>query len=237
MVILGPTPSRFDPAQAQLSPERARVLEAMQRREAPASVGDIAIELDIHENTSRKHLDGLVDRGLIKRTTGVPAGRGRPAHSYRTLPHATEPDARVREYVGLATALARHISRTSDDPRRDAIAAGETWGAELVRESDGTSTSQARASDAGPRGAAIHSDDALMTLLTQLGFAPQADASDQSIALRRCPLLDAVRAEPVVVCAVHLGLARGMAAALGEDPGLVTLEPFAEEGACRLHVT
>ncbi len=127
----------------------------------------------------------------------------------------------MREYVGLATALARHISTTSDDPRRDAIAAGETWGAELVRTQDPASTNQ---------------NATLVSLLDRLGFAPEAEATDGSIALRRCPLLDAVRAVPVVVCAVHLGIARGVVAALGSNPDPVTLEPFAEVGACRLHV-
>ena len=197
------------------------MLESMQSRESPASVGDIASELELHENTARKHLDGLVDRGLMVSTTGVAVGRGRPARSYRALPQSTEPDARVREYVGLATALARHISTTSDDPRRDAIAAGESWGADLVRAPDPGSTSERRT---------------LLSLLDTLGFAPEADATGGSIALHRCPLLDAVHAEPVVVCAVHLGIARGVVAALGSDPEPITLEPFSEVGACRLHV-
>ncbi len=216
MVILGPGPTRFDPTQPQLSPERARVLEAMQRRDSAASVGDIARELELHENTARKHLDGLVDRGLLVSSTGVAVGRGRPARSYRALPQSTEPDARVREYVGLATALAHHIAATSDDPRRDAIAVGESWGADLVP--------------------AAHADVTLVSLLDTLGFAPEADTTGGSIALRRCPLLDAVHAEPVVVCAVHLGIARGVVAALGSDPEPLALEPFSEVGACRLHV-
>ena len=221
MLILGPSPSRFDPEQSQLSPARARVLETMQRRDSAASVADIARELGLHENTARKHLDGLADRGLIVSSTGVASGRGRPSRSYEAVPCATEPDARVREYVGLATALARHISTTSDDPRRDAIAAGESWGAELVRTPGPESTS---------------GNTTLLSLLAGLGFAPEADATGDSIALRRCPLLDAVRAEPLVVCAVHLGIVRGVVAALGGDKEPLALSPFSEVGACRLHV-
>jgi predicted ArsR family transcriptional regulator len=220
MVILGPTPSRFDPRQAHLSPERARVLEAMQSRESPASVGDVAYALALHENTVRKHLDGLVDRGLLVCDSGVAVGRGRPARAYSALPQSTEPDARVREYVGLATALARHISTTSDDPRGDAITAGETWGVELAHVADS---------------AAVRDQPTLESLLGSLGFAPERDAADGSMALRRCPLLDAVHAEPVVVCAVHLGLVRGIVTALGGDPDTLTLHPFSEVGACRLH--
>lgn len=192
------------------------MLEAMQRRDSAASVRDIARDIDLHENTTRKHLDGLVDRGLVARTSGVAKGRGRPARSYRALEQSTEPDTRVREYIGLATALARHIAATSDDPRRDAIAAGESWGVDLVPPARAGAT--------------------LVSLLDTLGFAPEPDSSGTSIALRRCPLLDAVHAAPVVVCAVHLGIARGIVTALGFDPEPVTLEPFSEVGACRLRL-
>lgn len=194
----------------------------MQRSTASASAGEVALQLDLHENTARKHLDGLVARGLLERTRKESEGRGRPASSYRALPQHAEPDARVRDYVGLASALARHIAATSSYPRRDAIAAGETWGAELAME---------------PRHDAGTSNATVISLLDELGFAPDADAGNTSIALRRCPLLDAVRAAPEVVCAVHLGLARGALAARGASTASVELTPFAEVGACRLLLT
>lgn len=215
----GPSPSRYDTAQPSLSPARARVLEAMQRNTATASAGQVALELGLHENTARKHLNGLADRGLLERTAGESAGRGRPACSYRALPHHAEPDARVRDYVGLASALARHIASTSSDPRSDGIAAGEAWGKALALE---------------PRHVSNSHNGTVISLLNELGFAPEVDAAGTSIALRRCPLLDAVRAAPEVVCAVHLGLTRGALAARGAATGSVRLTPFAEVGACRL---
>jgi len=221
MENMGPSPSRFDAEQPSLSHARAQVLEAMQRNPGTASAGEVALQLGLHENTARKHLDGLADRGLLERTQRMSVGRGRPATSYRALPQNAEPDARVRDYVGLASALARHIATTSADPRRDAIAAGEAWGAELAIE---------------PRHDASTSNETVISLLDELGFAPDPDPGNTSIALRRCPLLDAVRAAPEVVCAVHLGLARGALAARGASPAPVTLTPFAEIGACRLRL-
>lgn len=212
---MGPSPARFDPSQEPLSGARARVLEALQRGLGPESVTEVATRLGLHENTARKHLDGLTRRGLVSRTARGATGRGRPAWLFQPTARSGEPDARVRDYVGLATALAHHIAATSDDPRRDAIAAGERWGATLAAGAPGT----------GARAAVV-------ALFEQLGFAPAA--SGPSVALRRCPLLDAVHAEPDVVCAVHLGLTRGVVIERGEDPDPIRLLPFAEPGACRL---
>lgn len=128
----------------------------------------------------------------------------------------------MRDYVGLASALARYIASTSQHPREDAIAAGEAWGAELAN---------------APRHEGGTSSATVISLLDELGFAPDVDGTGRSIALRRCPLLDAVRAAPEVVCGVHLGLARGVLAAKGATPSSVRLTPFAEVGACRLSVT
>lgn len=218
----GPIPSRYDTVQRPLTDARARVLETMQRLSTAASANQVALLMDIHENTARKHLDGLAYRGLLDRIPNAMVGRGRPGFKYRARTTHVEPDARVRDYVGLASALASHIARTSDDPRRDAIAAGALWGAELA---------------ADPRYDALTGHETVLNLLGELGFAPEFDAEERAIALRRCPLLDAVRAAPEVVCAVHLGFARGALAARGTDTSTVGLTPFAEVGSCTLHLT
>jgi predicted ArsR family transcriptional regulator len=224
MENLGPSPARFDPSQSPLSASRARVLEALQQASGPESVADVAVRLGLHENTARKHLDDLARRGLVSRTARESSGRGRPGWMFEAYARSGEPDARVRDYVGLATALAHQIAATSDDPRRDAISAGERWGAALATEfNPGSAPDQ-------PRDA----PGAVVALLRRLGFAPDVAASGTSVALRRCPLLDAVRAEPGVVCAVHAGIARGVYKERGEDPDGVQLLPFAEPGACRL---
>lgn len=217
----GPISSRYDTVQRPLTDARARVLETMQRLSTAASANQVALLMDIHENTARKHLDGLAYRGLLDRIPNAMIGRGRPGFKYRARTTHVEPDARVRDYVGLASALASHIARTSDDPRRDAIAAGALWGAELA---------------ADPRFDAQTGHETVLNLLGELGFAPEFDASERAIALRRCPLLDAVRAAPEVVCAVHLGFARGALAARGTDTSAVGLTPFAEVGSCTLHL-
>jgi predicted ArsR family transcriptional regulator len=128
----------------------------------------------------------------------------------------------VRDYAGLATALAGQIASTSADPQVDALAAGETWGRTLTE----------GISPAGP----THARRRVIELLDNLGFDPISDAHDTTVRLRRCPLLDAARAHPGVVCSVHLGIVRGALRELGADPHRATLLPFAEPGACLLNL-
>ena len=75
----------------------------------------------------------------------------------------------------------------------------------------------------------------MVELLRDLGFDPLPDQSARSVMLRRCPLLDAAKRSQVV-CQVHLGIVRGAMDVLGGDPECTALLPFAEPGACRLHL-
>lgn len=188
------------------------------RDHAPVRVADAAAGLGLHTNTVREHLDALVESGLVDRRAEKPGRRGRPAALYQPSP--ADPAGPARDYAGLATALAGHLSRTSSDPEREARAAGIEWGRELIDESP-------------TDGADAYS--AVLSALTRLGFAPDVDDDGAGIALRRCPLLDAARRYPSVVCQVHLGIVEGMLERLGSatGPGL-DMVPFAEPGACRL---
>lgn len=217
-MVLGPEPTPVLEAPVALSGQRLRVLEYL-RAHSPVRVADAAAALDLHPNTIREHLDAVVGLGLVERSTAGALGRGRPATLYRVS--AADPSVAVRDYAGLAIALAGHLARTSAHPERDARAAGVEWGRELIDGSGGD-----------PR-------QSVLDALDRLGFAPDVDADGpngpRSVALRRCPLLDAARRYPTVVCQVHLGIVEGMLERLGvhRRTGL-DLIPFAEPGACRL---
>jgi predicted ArsR family transcriptional regulator len=206
-----------------LSAQRGRILERLQQSTGATKAGALATRLGLHTNTVREHLDALVERGLVTRELAPAVGRGRPAWSYAAAIGQPEPDPRVRDYAGLASALAGQIARTSTDPQADALAAGEDWGRTLTRGITAPRPALARRSVVG--------------LLAELGFDPEADARATTVRLRRCPLLDAARVHPEVVCRVHLGIVRGALAALGADPDGATLTPFSEPGACRLNLT
>lgn len=204
-----------------LSGQRLRVLDYV-RAHSPVRVTDVAGALGLHANTVREHLDAVVTLGLVERSTARTAGRGRPATLYRVS--AADPAVAVRDYAGLATALAGQLARTSVQPERDARAAGVEWGRELLDER----------SHAGR-----DARQTVLEALARLGFAPDDDpgtsGARRGVALRRCPLLDAARRYPTIVCQVHLGIVEGMLQRLGvtDTPGL-DLIPFAEPGACRL---
>ena len=213
---------RYDTLAPPLSAQRAHVLEQLQRSVTPTTVDALASLLGLHTNTVRKHLEGLVERGLATRSPAPVAGRGRPGSAYTAADGQAEPDRRVRDYAGLAIALAGHISRTSSDPEADALAAGEDWGRSLTR--------------GEPSGSPARARHRVVGVLEDLGFDPSSDALAVRVRLRRCPLLDVARAQPGIVCPLHLGLVRGALAELGGDPDRADLRPFAEPGACLLHL-
>lgn len=211
----GPAPTWGSSAPVPLSAQRLAVLEHL-RSHAPVRAGDTAAALGLHPNTIRQHLDALIGLGLVDRSTETTGARGRPAAWYR--PSAADPDTSVHAFATLATVLAGQLARSAH-AERDARAAGVAWGHELIAEGDG----------GDPR-------RTVLDALARLGFAPDETPADAlGIALRRCPLLDAARRHPDVVCRVHLGIVVGMweklAAPGRSQPDLIA---FAEPGACRL---
>ncbi|MFD1826494.1 MULTISPECIES: helix-turn-helix transcriptional regulator [Mumia] len=197
-------------------------METLRSQTEPTTLAALVAISRLHANTVREHLDALVRQGLAHRYPAEPDGRGRPAWLYE----ATGSDAAAdHEYAGLAAALAASIHSTSTSPSDDALAAGREWGHELARERGG-----------GPSPSAVAARREVVSLLDEIGFGPQADARSSVVRLTRCPLLEAAHKYPDVVCGVHLGLAQGALEEYGADPEGTDLLPFAEPGACRLHL-
>lgn len=212
----GPRPSHSGAADsvAALTPSRRRVLELLD--EAPRSVADVARQLGLHVNTAREHLDGLVTAGLALRTRLRPTGRGRPGWGYTLRPGAAAPS--VGEYASLAEVLAEHVAAQGGDVAADMARLGRGWGSRLMEGRDDVEN---------PR-------EAVIDLLDTLGFDPEERSP--VVRLRQCPMLDVARRHPEVVCQVHLGLVEGAVATAGGDASDVSLEAFAEHGACLLHL-
>lgn len=179
----------------------------------------LAHTLHQHANTVREHLDSLVHLGLAQRIPGITVGRGRPPIRYRAVPPETV-RPQIREYATLASVLATQLARVSRDPAGDAIAAGRMWGEQLG--------AQGPSGDEGARARAL-------TVLAGLGFDP-VEQDDGSVDLQQCPLLEAARLNPSIICGVHLGLVQALHEAHGAAAEKVTLEPFAKQGACILRL-
>ncbi len=186
------------------------------------TVNEVAASLGLHQNTARTHLEGLVSAGMAARSKREAVGRGRPSMLY-SADARVQADPRVRDYAHLASALARVISQSRSDPMDEARMAGATWGAEMVVGRVAQTPRQARREVVG--------------MLAELGFEPRANDNATSVALCRCPLLDVARSHTDIVCQVHLGLVQGAMHEMGFDTPNATLLPFAEPGACRLHLT
>lgn len=197
-----------------LSGARARVLDLLRDQPEPLSLAALTRATGLHENTLREHLDGLVGSGLAERHRSTPRGRGRPAWLYA----ASEEDG-VSEYAGLATALAAGLAATAEDPAAAGAEAGQRWGGEIARQRTPAEVTDARAET--------------LLVLEEFGFSPREGDGDD-VDLTRCPLLEAAHQHPDVVCAVHLGLVRGVLSEYGADPAGTSLTPFASPGACHL---
>jgi predicted ArsR family transcriptional regulator len=217
----GPAP-RITAAAPGPPPTRSAhaILELLAAQPEPVTTAVLAELAGQHPNTVREHLDALVEGGLATRARATSVGRGRPSWLYSATPARTA----APEYAALATALAAQIARTSDRPHEEALAAGATWGRQLAA---GTATAPSSPAEAR-RG--------VVAVLDGLGFAPSADPRSMVVRLRRCPLLDAALAEPRVVCAVHLGIVRGALDSWHTASDETGLAPFAEPGACPLHL-
>jgi predicted ArsR family transcriptional regulator len=201
-----------------LSAARTAILDAVKGQPEPVSIAALVRLTRLHENTVREHLNALVATGLVRRSRATVTGRGRPAWLYESW----EGDADQAEYAGLAAALSRAVAESAAEPTAAAEAQGRVWGHDMVvarRGRDGSSDPAA----------------VVVATLDDLRFAPRVEPESPTVVrLERCPLLESAHRFPDVVCAVHLGMVRGVLERLGESTEGTDLHPFAEPGACLL---
>lgn len=209
------------PISPVLGKSRARVLAVLQKARAPLGVDDIAAHVGLHANTSRFHLDALVEQGLAERATEEREVPGRP----RALYTATADSARTgrRSYRLLAEILTSYIATHTKQPAHAALEAGEAWGRFLTQR-----PAPFRRIDAA---AATRQ---LVETLDDIGFAPEAITAGRKreILLHHCPFREAAEEHRDVVCAVHLGLMRGILTELDAPKAAAGLDPFVEPNLC-----
>lgn len=216
-----------DPAaRPTLGESRGRVLDVLRAAGEPVGVLEVAERVGLHPNTTRFHLDGLVDGGLAERRTEDRGHPGRP----RTVYGATAADLPTgrRSYRLLAEMLTSLITDALPDPGKAAETAGEAWGRYLAERP--APSERVDVADGVRR---------LSAVLTEAGFAPDAvqDLQRPVIPLRHCPFREVAERQQDVVCSLHLGLMRGVLAEVRAPLKAHRLEPFVEPSLCLAHLS
>lgn len=240
---------------ALASGTRRRVLELLAECGEALDAVAVAQAISLHVTTARFHLEHLEAVGLVQREVlRVPGQRGRPRVSFSipaTGPDGTDPGAfrapQADMQEQLSHALIGVLSEDVDGGRARAVRAGENWSATLsLTVRDGRSRVELASAEAEPdvhestpEGlGAVHPTHGrgdvagpYLTVLDNLGFAPEM-RGDRVVALHECPFRAEARANPGVVCSVHLGLMRGVARSLGQNEDEVALRPFVTPTLC-----
>lgn len=209
-----------------LGQSRARVLDLLRAAGTPLGVQEVAERTGLHPNTTRFHLDGLVEAGLADREPQPRATPGRPSMAYRATGDGDP--AGARRYRLLAEMLTSLVSGMMPDPGQAALAAGREWGGYLTEQPPPYQ-----------RPSPEEAVERLTMVMEKLGFAPQAEANGEryQLCLRQCPFREIAQQHQDVVCALHLGLMQGALAQMRAPVTADRLEPFAEPNLCIAHLT
>jgi predicted ArsR family transcriptional regulator len=209
-----------------LGESRARVLAVLQDAGGPLGVDDVASRVGLHANTARFHLDGLVESGLVDRSTEEREQPGRPRVLYTAKPGT--PRVGRRSYRLLAEILASYLAAGVPQPTQAAKRAGQAWGRFLA--------------DRLPpyrRVDAAAATKRLTATLAEIGFEPEAVAAggQRRILLHHCPFREVAETQRDVVCSIHLGLMQGLLAGIDAPIDAKRLEPFVQPNLCIAHLT
>ncbi len=211
-----------NPHQVLASTSRSAVLELLRERGAALDVDEVAAAVGLHVNTVRGHLEVLVDGGYAVRRSLPPSGPGRP----RTVYEATAAPEDGSNYRLLAEMLTHYLASTSTQPAADAVAAGRSWAAPQV---DAAAVHERSGGEPTSERDAVA---AVVKLLADSGFRPEASADGSRIDLHHCPFRDLAVASPEVVCGAHLGMLQGALAQLNAPISATKLLPLVEPDLC-----
>jgi len=210
-------PSLQHQARALGDPTRHAIFRHVSDAPAPVGVAELTQLLGLHHNAIRQHLAKLVEARLLVESSARPAGRGRPRLLYTADPSTDSRWGVTGPYERLAVLLAE-VVRSGDEPEEVGRRAG-------------------RRSRLGNRGPSSDPVAELSEEMARQGFEPEVhrDGRRATITLTNCPFLSAAAADADTICSLHLGLARGVAEAVGgiEVGELEAREP--QRAHCRLH--
>jgi predicted ArsR family transcriptional regulator len=202
-------------ARALGDPTRYGIFRYVADAGRPVDVAELTAHFGLNHNAIRQHLAKLLDAELVTEETAPSVGRGRPPLCYLV---AAAVDGRwgvTSSYERLSLLLSEVI-RTGDPP----VEVGRRFGRRL----------RLGATD-GRKPVAE-----LVEQMAHQGFDPvvKQRGADVEVILRECPFVTTALADPDTVCTMHLGVAYGIADAVG---GLVIDELIPKDprrAHCRL---
>lgn len=200
---------------ALADPMRRRVLRAVIDAGRPVHVAELTDLFDLHHTAIRQHLARLRDAGLVSSSSTPPRGRGRPRIAFESTDRAAPALRPAGRYRELAAMLAEAV-RAGEGSRRTGRRIGQRIGAQR------------------------HGEDPVAVIVdeaSRLGFDPATRSRPRQqvdVVLRHCPFQDVAAEDPATICQLHLGLAEGIATALGgvTVAGMEIRDPF--RAGCRM---
>jgi predicted ArsR family transcriptional regulator len=199
---------------------RAELFDLLAEARQPLATETLAVELGLHVNGVRRHLEQRADVGLVERAKlrGV---RGRPRDQWSIAASASPGGGRPEAYSDLA----RWLTRTLESGRgglRQLERSGREIGQQLAPPDSKPSAESFRAA------------------LSALGFQPELQVDEQGTArcrLCNCPYRNAVVESPDVVCTLHRGITAGLVDALAPGGSLTVFEPHdPDQAGCEIVV-
>lgn len=200
-------------ARALGDPTRNAIFDYIADAGHPVDVRELTDHFGLNHNAIRQHLTRLTEAGLVMVTTAPPSGRGRPRQLFEIHPAADERWRGDGPYQRISLMLVDML-KTGDS----AIEVGRRTGRRI------------------PVPAQQPIEDSLLQTLARGGFEPELDPGSDTaeFILHRCPFAETAAADPETVCALHLGMAQGLAERF-QDVSVVGLEPRDPRRAgCRL---
>jgi predicted ArsR family transcriptional regulator len=191
--------------------------------ELPVGIAELTAHLGLNHNAIRQHLAKLCDAELVVEGKAQPSGRGRPRLVYRVEPTADSRWGVVGPYERLSVMLAE-VLRSGEAPvdvgRRSVAVSESVAGALESAQSDPV--------------------QAVVDVMARDGFEPvvfRRAGGESEIVLQSCPFAAAAETDPATVCALHLGIAEGVADLTG---GRVVVDDLIanhpRRAQCRLHL-
>ncbi|MFZ2176113.1 MAG: helix-turn-helix domain-containing protein [Rhodococcus sp. (in: high G+C Gram-positive bacteria)] len=209
------------------SRKRVQLLDALRASPTPMTIAELAALCELHVTTVRFHLDALTSTGLVSAERERNPVRGRPRQLYQALAPLETGRHADSGYQRLARVLAAHWSSADDDdPVGRAEAAGRAWALDDLTDTPGAPRSIEDAASA------------IATLFAEMGFDPELEASEAEMRIRlhACPFESVARQSPNVVCALHLGLLRGVLNRLDAPETDNRLVPWETPRTCVAHL-